>query len=148
MIYQLHDMIITTPEYGNRMFVIKEITKEGYKVISIKDKKRYTLSEKQISHKVGTVKENSPILFEDYFDEEQGRDYCLKQAQLYPEEAKKWMALSKLQNGRDIKILHRKTLFPRAEFIGINITKPLYPIRAKIKDLAHDFRLDSFLLDC
>jgi hypothetical protein len=135
------------PDFGSRILVIVEITEKGYKAISTNNKKRYNLTDSQIQKKIGTISENSPFLLSDSFDDNEGSEFCLRQARKFPAESTKWFALSKLKNGDDICLVHRKTIYPHAQFLGINLKKPKYPIRAKIKNSSsYDFSLMSFIL--
>jgi hypothetical protein len=145
--FQLRDVVNTTEEYGARTFVVVDFTSEGYRVLSLKDRKRYNITEDQIGEKVGQVQEDAAIL-QDADDEPADPDdqerYCELQARNFPSEAAKWRYLSKRRHGDTIKVVHRKTIF-EAVFLRINQKKPLYPIRAKIKGLAHDFHLEALL---
>lgn len=144
--FQIRDVVNTTDEFGGRTFVLVKITETGYRAVAMKGKKRYNITDAEIAVKVGQVAEDSPLLQEDEFDHEEGERFCLYQARQFPSEAAKWKVLANLKAGDAICVVHRKTVFRDAVFIGINLNKPLYPIRAKIKDLAHDFSLESLLV--
>ena len=143
--FKVRDIVITTDEFGARTFILIAVTETGYRAIAKKDKKRYNLTDKQIAFCSGQVPEDSPFLLDDIYDPKEGRRYCLHQARLFPAEAKKWQILANISSGSEILITHQKTIF-RAAFVTINFNKPLYPIRAKIKGVTHDFKLESMLL--
>lgn len=145
--YQVRDLVNTTDEFGARTFALVSITETGYRAVAIKDKKRYNLTDEQIACKIGTIPEDSPLLIEDEYDAQQGEGYCLRQAREFPAEAVKWRFLANLKPGSKVCLVHRRTIFRDAVFLAVNFTKPLYPIRAKIKGLACDFRLDAMLLE-
>lgn len=144
--YQVRDLVVATSEFGGRTFLILELKENGYLALEMRNKKRYPLQDGQIAAKVGEVQFDSPVLLEhlDDHDKDAAETYCNLQARSFPEEKEKWMFLAKLKVGSVISLVHRKTIYP-AVFIRINLDKPLYPIRAKIKGLAHDFRLDSMV---
>lgn len=143
--FQVRDIVVTIDDFGARTFVIIEVTTVGYRAVAMKDKKRYNLSDNQIASKLGTVLESSPFLvLDEYQPIEQ---YCLEQAREHPSEAVKWKALAKLKPGSSLALVHRKTVFKNAEFVAINFNKPLYPIRAKIKNMAYDFHLEAMILE-
>ena len=144
MKFKVRDIVKTTDEFGARTFVLIATTEVGYRAIATKDKKRYNLTDDQIAFCTGQVPEDSPFLLQDGYDPIAGSQYCLHQARLFPTEAEKWRILANLSPGVEISLIHRQMIF-RAEFVAINFTKPLYPIRAKIKGLAHDFRLEAML---
>lgn len=145
--FQVRDLVNTTDEFGARTFALVSITEIGYRAIAMKDKKRYNLIDSQIACKVGVLPEDSPLLSQDEYDSQQGKEYCFQQAREFPAEAPKWQALANLNPGNKVCLVHRRTLFRDAEFLSVNFTKPLYPIRAKIKGLVHDFRLDAMILE-
>ena len=145
--FKVRDVVNTTEEFGARTFVIIAITETGYRAVAMKDRKRYNLTDEQIAVQVGRVDEDSPLLAEDdEYDTEEGERYCLYQARQFPSEAKKWRVLANLKPGDAICLVHRKVVFREAEFVAINFKKPLYPIRARIKGLVHDFHLEAMLL--
>lgn len=144
--FKVRDVVNTTEEFGARTFVLVAITETGYRAVAMKDKKRYNLTDEQIAIQVGRVDEDSPMLVEDEYDQTEGESYCLYQARQFPSEAKKWRILANLKPGDSISLVHRKTVFRDAEFVAINFKKPLYPIRAKIKGLVHDFHLEAMLV--
>jgi len=143
--YLVRDLVNTTDEFGARTFALIAITETGYRAVAMKDKKRYNLTDQQIACKVGTISEDSSLLIEDEYDVQQGKEYCLRQAREFPAEAAKWRALANLKPGNTVCLVHRRTIFRDAVFLSVNFQKPLYPIRAKIKGLAHDFRLDAMI---
>lgn len=145
--FQVRDVVRTTEEYGHRQFVVVDINHQGYRAVSRKDKRRYNLTEDQIERKLGQVSEDDPILVpeEEAYDSEAGRRYCNLQARNFPSEAPKWHFLAGRNPGDKIRVVHRKTIF-EAEFLQINQKRPLYPIRARIKGLVHDFHLEALLV--
>ena len=143
--YQVRDLVNTTDDFGARTFALVSITETGYRAVAMKDKKRYNLTDEQIACKVGTISEDSPLLVEDEYDAQRGKEHCLHQAREFPAEAVKWRALANLKPGSTVCLVHRRTIFRDAVFLAVNFKKPLYPIRAKIKGLVHDFRLDAML---
>lgn len=145
--FKVRDVVNSTDEFGARTFVIIAITETGYRAVAMKDKKRYNLTDGQIAVQVGRVEEDSPLLVQDEYDQEEGEAYCQYQARQFPSEAKKWRVLANLKPGDAICLVHRKTVFREAEFVAINFKKPLYPIRARIKGLVHDFHLEAMLVD-
>ena len=145
--FQIRDVVNTTDEFGARTFVLISFTETGYRAVALKDRKRYNLTDDQIAVRVGRVDEESPLLVQDDYVASAGQTYCLQQAREFPNEAKRWRFLANLKPGDSLCLVHRKTIVRDAEFIGINSTKPLYPVRARIKGLAHDFRLDAMLLE-
>lgn len=145
--YKVRDVVNTTSEFGERTFAIVSIETIGYRAVALKDRKRYNITDDQISGRVGEISEDSPLLLEDEYDHFDGQAYCLQQAREFPAEAQKWQILAKLKGGDKITLVHRKTIFKDAEFVGINFKRPIHPIRAKIKGLAHDFRLSSLMTE-
>jgi len=144
--FQVRDLVITTDVFGARTFVLVSITETGYRAVAMKDKKRYNLTDEQIACRVGVISEDSPLLVDEYYAEK-GKDHCLQQAREFPAEAAKWRALANLKPDNTLRLVHRRKIFQDAVFIAVNCKKPLYPIRAKIKGLAHDFRLDAMILE-
>jgi hypothetical protein len=144
--YQYRDVVVTTAEFGSREFLIIDVTKDGYFGMEMKTRKRYPLKPDQIALKLGYVEEGDPILLlcQDVYDRDAAEAYCHMQARSFPKEAEKWKSLTKIKPGDILYVVHRKTKYA-AVFIRVNLDKPLFPIRAKIKGLTHDFRLDSFL---
>lgn len=145
--YQIRDLVNTTDEFGARTFALVSITDIGYRAVAIKNKKRYNLTDNQIACKIGTIPEDSLLLVEYEYDTQDGEKYCLQQAREFPMEVAKWIVLSKLKPGDKIQLVHRRIIFQNAEFLAVNFTKPLFPIRAKIKGLTHDFRLEAMILE-
>lgn len=145
--YNIRDLVSATADFGGRVFLILETTEDGYLALETKNKKRYPLKDNQIATKIGEINQNDPLLLEHYDDHDANAAevYCNLQARTFPEESKKWMFLATLKVRDKISLVHRKTIYT-AEFVRINLDKPLYPIRAKIKGLAHDFKLDSLIL--
>lgn len=144
--YQVRDLVNATSEFGGRTFLILEAKENGYLALEMRSRKRYPLQDEQIECKVGEVQPGSPVLSEhlDDHDEDASEAYCNHQARSFPEDKEKWLFLATLKVGSQISLVHRKTIYP-AVFVRINLDKPLYPIRAKIKGLAHDFRLDAMV---
>lgn len=143
--YKVRDLVETKNDFGSRTFVVIEITEIGYRVVSIKDKKRYNLTDDQIAYKTGILPEDSPLLLVDEYDVQKGKEYCLYQSREFPEEAKKWKTLAELKPGDKMQLVHRRMIFKEAVFVAINFKKPIYPIRAEIKGFVHDFRLNSMI---
>lgn len=144
--YKVRDTVVATNEFGGRTFVILEVGEKNYLAMEMRSKKRYPLQDKQIAGKVGEIAANSPLLTEhlDEHDENTAEVYCNEQARTFPEDKEKWIFLATLPVGSRIPLVHRKTIYP-AIFVRINLDKPTYPIRAKIKGMTHDFRLDALI---
>jgi len=142
--YQVRDLVNVTIDFGGRTFLILEVNENSYFALEMRSKKRYPLLEGQIEKKVGEVQPGNPLLSEhlDQHDEDAAEVYCNLQARTFPEDKEKWLFLAKLKAESSISLVHRKTIYP-ATFVRINIDKPLYPIRAKIKGLTYDFRLSA-----
>ena len=144
--YQVRDLVNTKEEFGARTFALIAVTETGYRAVAMKDKKRYNLTDDQIDCKIDELPENSPLLVEEEYDVQKGQDYCLQQAREFRAEADKWRALANLKPNDTICLVHRKNIFRDAIFLGVNFNKPLYPIQAKIRGLAHNFRLSAMIL--
>lgn len=144
--YQVRDIVTTTSDFGGRTFVILEVGEKGYLALEMRTKKRYPLQDAHIALKVGEADHNSPLLMEhlDEHDSDAAEIYCNEQARSFPDDKQKWLFLAKLPVGSRIQLVHRKMIYP-AVFVRVNLDKPTYPIRAKIKELAHDFRLDALI---
>lgn len=143
MSYKINDVVLTTQEYGSRKLVIIEILSHGYKAMSLGVKKFYTINDSHIENKVDEFNIESQKA---NFNPELMRRFCEKQARLFPLEADKWLFLSTLIPGDSICLIHRDAKFESAEFCSINTQKQIYPIRAKIKGMLHDFRLRALIL--
>lgn len=115
--------------------------------MEMKSKKRYPLLEDQILEKVGQVDSESPAMT-NYLDEHDpvaAEVFCNEQAKgAKIDEVGRWLTLAKLKPGDRLRLVHRKLVFP-AIFIKVNTDKPVFPLRAKIKGLTYDFRLDSMI---
>lgn len=146
MTFYKADVVKTKPEFGNRVFVIIESSDSKYLCICVNSKKRYNIEKSQIQEKIGEVPIDSPILILDNFDLEEGRDFCLRQIRKNEINSKKWKFLANSKPGDNLILVHRKVIYPQAEFVGINVDR-IYAIRARIKGLAHDFRIESLLLE-
>jgi hypothetical protein len=144
--FQVRDLVVTKDEFGARTFAIISITENGYNAVAIKSKKRYKLVDEQIACKIGEISKDSVLLIEDKYDVLKGQQHCLHQAREFPSEAIKWRALAKLTTDETICLSHRRLIFKDAVFLGINFTKPLYPIRARIMGKVHDFKLSALIL--
>jgi hypothetical protein len=149
--YKIGDVVKTTPKFGSRTFVIFALTPTGYRGIESTPPyksglKRYPLTIDQIEGCIAEVAYDNPLLVASKYDLFAGREYCLRQAVEFPTESRSWKFLANLKPGDLIRLAHRKKIFPEAEFIGINVTRPLYPIRAKIKGNDHDFRREALIL--
>ena len=145
--YQHRDLVNTTDEFGGRTFVISSVAEHGYCAIAIDNKKKYNLRDFQISSKIGVLPDNSDLLVEVEYDHETGRQYCIQQSREFPAESVKWLALANLKKNDKLCLVHRRNIFHDAVFVSINFKKPLYPIRAIIKGLTFDFRLDAMILE-
>jgi len=144
--YQVRDLVNVTQEFGCRTFLILEIREDGYLALEMRNKKRYPLLDDQIEVKVGEVEENAPILYmhTDKHDSSAAESYCNEQARGSKTESARWLFLAKLKPGTTLRLIHRKFIH-QAVFVRLNLDRPQYPIRAKIKGLAHDFRLDALV---
>lgn len=145
--YAPQDIVSVKPEFGNRTFLILEVRERDYYAMEMKSKKRYPLLEDQIAVKTGQVESGTPAMT-DYLDEHDpvaSEVFCNEQAKgAKIDEVARWLTLAKLKPGDKLKLVHRKLVFP-AIFIKVNTDKPVFPLRAKIKGLTHDFRLDSMI---
>lgn len=144
--YKIRDIVVTTYEYGNKELIITDIVGDFYKVRSVGNKKNYTISEYQIEKVIGESTVDDSLCKSEMLNTERMRVFCAEQARLYPQESSKWKFLANLNEGDSICLVHRNFRFENAIFCGINPTKPIYPIRAKIKDRLHDFKLASMIL--
>lgn len=142
--YDLHDIVCVTPEFGSRTFIIYELVQNGYLAIDVKTKKRYPINDSQISFKIDKSNSDNPLLSLDHFNEDDARCFCQNMRLANPNQAEKWGILENLIPGAPLKLIHRKAIYS-GTFVKINFDKPAYPIRAKIKGLVHDFRLDSLV---
>lgn len=143
--YKVRDVVETTDEYGNRIFAIIGVDKDGYSAVHLKTGKRYNLTDDQIKRQTDRLPLDSPFLQIDPYDVEDGKTYCRSQRVRFPADAKKWNYLGSIIPGNEIKVIHRNFIH-RAEFVRINMNKPRYPIRAKIEGYTYDFTLQSLVL--
>jgi hypothetical protein len=142
MKFQIKDVIVTTPEYGEREFVIVKLKVSSYLGVSTKTKKRYPIKEEQIAAKIGEVADDDPILQLDYYDIQEGQKYARKQVEVDENNKAKWKFLSMLRPNDKIEVLYKKFI-RSATFVKINVTKPLLVFRANIDGELVDLSLDS-----
>lgn len=139
MNYNLKDIVLTTAEYGSRKLTIVAI-EEGF-YWAKEGKKKYKITDEQIQHKVGvvdSVEEQPPPSIQ------QQQDYCLSRSKRHPDESKAWAYLSSLRAGDTINLIHRNFV-REAEFVQINLDKPLRPIRVIFDGKLYDFPLRSLV---
>jgi len=105
MKFNLKDIVLTTPEYGNRKLTIVAIDEDFY--WGKEGKKKYKITDEQIEQKVGVVEsiEEEPPL-----STEQQQRFCLSKSKIYPTEKDSWLYLSRLRSGDKIKLIHRMEL--------------------------------------
>lgn len=146
MPFKQRDVVKVRPEFGSRSFVIVSVQEDGYQAVLAQDKRRnktYFLQESQIAEKLGESDDDR--IFAQEPDLEEMYLYALAQAEAHPDEREQWLFLAKLLPGNKLRLVHRNYHY-EAEFVQLNIHRPLYPIRAKIKDKTFDFPLRSLIL--
>lgn len=144
MSYQVGDIVTTTDDFGGRTFIILKVENEKYLAFEMHTKKRYPLQDIQIEAKTGECDSQFLIEHLDEHNSEKAEAYCNEQARIFPDDKQKWLFLAKLPVESHIQLVHRKVIYS-AVFVRVNLDKPKYPIRAKIKGLTRDFSLNSLI---
>ena len=140
MKYSLRDIVHTTPEFGNRQFIIVGFEDNIYWGKLLGEDKKYKITEDQIESKIGVdfrLEEQLPNLKEQI-------EFCIENYSRFKNEKEKWEYLSLCRFGVKIKLIHRNHIHD-AEFIQINVNKPIRPIRAKLQGRIYDFSLASLV---
>lgn len=137
MKYQKNDIVQTKDSFGANEFVVLEVGQGWY--LCKKNNKKYKIREDQIADKVG---ETLPVV-KKQIDQE---DFCVEQGKKFPQEKDKWEFLACCEPGQKLKLIHRNYLCD-AEFIAVNFSKPIRPIRAKMLGKVYDFAFNSLDLD-
>lgn len=138
MNYNLKDIVVTTAEYGSRELTIVAI-EEGF-YWAKQGKKKYKITDEQIQHKVGVISS----IEEELPTAQQQHNFCLSRSKRYPDEKKAWLYLATLKAGDTIKLIHRNFIRD-AEFVQVNLDKPLRPIRVNLEGKVYDFSLRSLV---
>jgi hypothetical protein len=152
MKYDIRDVVITSDVFGGHEYVILEITNEDppeYRAINKKNKKTYVIAEVQIADKIGTVKEDSKWVKDPdvFYDVSAGKEYAEAMANKMENEGdrQRWLALSSLNPGDHIKVVHRRNLM-RVKFRRINLHKPRYAFVGEWSGKTLNFPLDAIFL--
>lgn len=152
MKFAVRDVVVTAEVFGGHEYVILEITNENppeYRAINTKNKKTYVIEEIQIAECTGQVKEDSKWLKDPdvFYDVSEGKEYAESMAYQMENEAdrERWLALSTLNPGDYIKLVHRHNLI-RAKFKRINFHKPRFAFVAEWGGKDWNFPLDAIFL--
>lgn len=140
MNYRLRDIVLTTPEFGSRKFIIVGIEENFYWGKQINAGKKYKINADQIEKKIGVAAGPE----EQYPTFEEQISFCIANSLRFKEEKDKWEFLSLCGPGEKIKLIHQNHIHD-AELMQINLNKPLRPIRAKLNGRVYDFALVSLV---